>query len=103
MEIVQFVINGMLFSLLGLLSGIILDSIFIKLYKKYTKKHHTYLLIILQLLVNVIIMFCYISFKKNKIGLEKWEFSLLALSFPSFFFNVQFSLFDRIKELKLIK
>jgi hypothetical protein len=96
MNTLTFIGHGFIFSLLGIVTGLVVDSFF---YRLYSKKHHNLMLLTTQILVNVWIMYVYIKVKKMNKGIEKWEFSLLALSFPSFFFNVQFHFFDRIREL----
>jgi hypothetical protein len=99
MQIVSFIIDGFLFSLMGIIIGLILDEVFYKYYVKSNKsKRTTIILILLQLLANVVIIYVYLSMKKSKMVLDKWEYSLFSFSFPAFYFNVQYHLFDRIKE-----
>ena len=99
LEILTFITHGFVFSIFGLFLGMLIDGIFYRLNNSISKTRSRDIgLIMLQILVNVIIMYYYVRLKKFKLGLERWEFSLLALSFPSFFFNVQFHMFDKIKE-----
>lgn len=101
MEPLLFVTRGFLFSVMGIILGLCIDCIFYKLYESSTKtKNKTLAMIALQILVNVVIMYYYIRFKRTNNGImEHWQFSLLALSFPAFFFNVQFHMFKRLQEM----
>lgn len=99
MQLLTFILDGFLFSLLGIIVGILLDEVFYRYYLKTNKSQRiTIILILLQLLANVVIMYVYLSMKQSKIALEKWEYSLFSFSFPGFYFGVQYHLFDRIKE-----
>lgn len=103
MQILTFILDGFLFSLLGIIVGLLLDEVFYKYYLKTNKSQRiTIILILLQLLANVVIMFIYLRMKKSKVGLEKWEYSLFSFSFPGFYFGVQYHLFDRVKELRSV-
>lgn len=101
MQISTFMIDGFLFSLFGIIVGLLFDEVFYKYYLRTSKSQQiTIILILLQLLANVVIMYVYLTMKKSKVALEKWEYSLFSFSFPGFYFGVQYHLFDRIKELR---
>lgn len=85
---------------MGIICGLLIDGVFYKIYCK--NRHNLLFLMMVQILVNIIVMYWYIRIKKIKSGLDKWEFSLLAVSFPGFFFSVQYHLFERIKEISTL-
>lgn len=85
-----------IFGLSGLIIGLFIDNIFIKLSKKY--KEHKIILSILQIALSGLVlglMYVYIS----PYFTDHFQGSLSGMAFPSFFYGIQSNIYSTWQEL----
>ena len=87
------VVETLIFGLVGLILGRLIDSFFTKLAKKYKSKSHKVLLSIIQIAVDgLVIAFLYMyisSFFANH-----FQRTLSGMAFPAFYFGTQTNIYN---------
>lgn len=96
-----FIIEGLVFSFTGIITGSILDGLFTRLSKKQTKKHYKLAIAVAQIIASILLMFAMWKMTNNTKFAEHWQSTIPGLTFPAFYFGIQTNIYGTIQSYYL--
>jgi hypothetical protein len=100
-NLTTFIIEGIIFSLVGIAGGTIIDSIFVKLSRQLKSKHHKLALVFAQIVFSVGLMYLIFVLTKEIKFAEYWQTTIPGLAFPAFYFGIQSNIYTTLQSYYL--